>query len=68
MAGAFAGVRARAGIGGASGAPDVSPGATTIPGGGQVSGGMQNPKVIYIWAGAILVLFLFHVGGASIGG
>lgn len=66
MAGAFAGVRA--GIGGPSGAPNVSPGATTIPGGGQMTGGMQNPMTIYLWAGAILVLFIFHVGGASLGG
>lgn len=66
MAGAFAGIRG--GIGGTSGAPNASPGATTIPGMGGTAGGMQNPLTLYIWAGALLVLFIFHVGGASLGG
>lgn len=66
MAGAFASVRG--GIGGQQGAPNASPGATSIPNAGQMGAGMQNPLVVYIWAAAILTLFIFHVGGASIPG
>jgi hypothetical protein len=64
MSNVFAGF----GIGGRQGAPAASPGTGTIPQTGAAGGSMHNPRVMYIWAAAILVLLLFHVGGASLPG
>lgn len=61
---AFAGF----GIGGRQGAPDASPGTATVPTTGRGGRGLDNPRVLWIWLGAILALLLFHVGGASLPG
>jgi hypothetical protein len=55
---------AAAGIGGSSGAPDASPGATTVPGAGRRGGGWHNRKVLWLYAGAWIMMIVFHVGGA----
>lgn len=64
MANVFAGF----GIGQRSGAPDASPGTSTVPNQGRTRGAWHNPRVLWIWLAAMLVLFIFHIGGASLPG
>lgn len=55
-----------AGIGGGQGTNPVGTQAGTIP--IQQQGGLQldNPRILWLWLGAVLVLFVFHVGGARL--
>jgi hypothetical protein len=64
MSNVFAGF----GVGGRRGAPDASPGTGTVPQAGRTRGAWHNPRVMYLWLGFLLVLLVFHVGGASLPG